>query len=257
MKPLDIFIGTSDTEDTFIERILVYTLHKNTRYPLNIRFLRPRNFKGWDMSTWGTPFTCFRYAVPHIMGYKGRALYFDVDQTNFRDIADLYHTNLNGCAFGMVWDALQDNGLAGKKAGKPRGWWCDSVMLIDCEKAKEWIEPPHKIATWEGSYKWYFPENMGCPHREKTEGIVQPIDQRWNSFDGRQTSMPVKSMRSEDQPDIDIDHIWHLHWTTISSQPWHPKYHLTGKMEHHRKDLCDKLWELAKIVHQIGNPNEY
>lgn len=257
MKPLDIFIGTSDTEDTFIERILVYTLHKNTRYPLNIRFLRPRNFKGWDMSTWGTPFTCFRYAVPHIMGYKGRALYFDVDQTNFRDIADLYYTNLNGCAFGMVWDALQDNGLAGKKAGKPRGWWCDSVMLIDCEKAKEWIEPPHKIATWEGSYKWYFPENMGCPHREKTEGIVQPIDQRWNSFDGRQTSMPVKSMRSEDQPDIDIDHIWHLHWTTISSQPWHPKYHLTGKMEHHRKDLCDKLWELAKIVHQIGNPNEY
>ena len=257
MKPLDIYIGTSDTEDTFIERILVYTLHKNTRYPLNIRFLRPRNFKGWDMSTWGTPFTCFRYAVPHIMGYKGRALYFDVDQTNFRDVADLYHTNLNGCAFGMVWDALQDNGLAGKKAGKPRGWWCDSVMLIDCEKAKEWIEPPHKIATWEGSYKWYFPENMGCPHREKTEGIVQPIDQRWNSFDGRQTSMPVKSMRSEDQPDIDIDHIWHLHWTTISSQPWHPKYHLTGKMEHHRKDLCDKLWELAKIVHQIGNPNEY
>lgn len=254
---INIFVGTSDNHDTFIERILVYTLHKNSSEPLNIRFLRPRDFPNWDRSTWGTPFTCFRYVIPHLMGYKGRALYFDVDQTNFRDIAELYHTDLEGCAFGMVWDALQDNGTAGKKAGKPRGWWCDSVMLIDCEKANKWIQTPEKIASWQGSYKWHFPENMGCPHKEKTDGIVKEINYRWNCFDGRKTSEPVASLKSEDQSDVPMSEIWHLHWTTISSQPWHPKYQISGNLEHHRKDLCAELWKLAKIVHQIGNVNDY
>lgn len=254
---INIFVGTSDFEDTFIERILVYTLQKNTSEELNIRFLRPRDFPHWDRSTWGTPFTCFRYAVPELMGYKGKAIYMDVDQTNFRDIAQLYHTDLEGCAFGMVWDALQDNGVEGKKHQRPRGWWCDSVMLIDCEKAKEYIETPDKIAKWKGSYKWHFPAMCGCPFKEKSEGIVKQLDERWNVFDGRRTSYPVPTMKSEDQPNIKMDQIWHLHWTTISSQPWHPKYHTSGRLEHHRKDLCAELWRLAKIVHQIGNPNDY
>jgi len=257
LKPLNIFVGTSDTEDTFIERILVYTLNKNTKYPLNIRFLRPRDFPNWNRDTWGTPFTCFRYAIPHIMGYKGRALYFDVDQTNFRDISDLYFTDLEGCAFGMVWDALQDNGQLGKKQGRPRGWFCDSVMLMDCAKAKQYIEHPDKIANWEGSYKWHFPEQIGCPIKEKAKGIVYELDQRWNSFDGRATAEEVKTNRSEDQSDLPLHEIWHLHWTTISSQPWHPKYHASGKMQHHRQDLCYRLWKYAKIVHQIGNVNDY
>ena len=254
---INIFVGTSDFEDTFIEKILVYTLHKNTSEELNIRFLRPRDFPHWDRSTWGTPFTCFRYAVPELMGYKGKAIYMDVDQTNFRDIAQLYHTDLEGCAFGMVWDALQDNGIEGKKHQRPRGWWCDSVMLIDCEKAKEYIESPDKIAKWKGSYKWHFPTMCGCPFKEKSKGIIKELDERWNVFDGRRTSYPVPSMRSEDQPNIKMDQIWHLHWTTISSQPWHPKYHASGRLEHHRKDLCAELWKLAKVVHQIGNPNDY
>ena len=58
----------------------------------------------------GTPFTCYRYAIPHMMNFKGRALYTDVDMINFRDIGALFDTDLQGKAFGMVWDALQDNG---------------------------------------------------------------------------------------------------------------------------------------------------
>ena len=39
-----IFIGTSETEDRFIEQILVYSLYKHTSQPLDIRFLRPSMF---------------------------------------------------------------------------------------------------------------------------------------------------------------------------------------------------------------------
>ena len=36
------------------------------------------------------------------MGYKGRALYTDVDMLNFRDISALYKTDLEGKAW-YVW----------------------------------------------------------------------------------------------------------------------------------------------------------
>ena len=59
-----IFIGTSETEDRFIEQILVYSLYKHTSQPLDITFLRPSMFPDWNTKGWGTPFTCFRYAIP-------------------------------------------------------------------------------------------------------------------------------------------------------------------------------------------------
>ena len=70
------------------------------------------------------------------MNFKGRALYTDVDMINFRDIGALFDTDLEGKPFGMVWDELQDNGKKGRELGYPRGFWCDSVLLIDCEKQK-------------------------------------------------------------------------------------------------------------------------
>ena len=110
-----LFVGTSDHHDDLAQKIYLYTLYKNCSTPIDIVFLRPSDFPGWNRTTWGTPFTCYRYAVPHLMNYKGRALYTDVDMLNFRDISALYKTDIEGKAFGMVWDALQDNGKSGKK----------------------------------------------------------------------------------------------------------------------------------------------
>ena len=149
-----LFVGTSDNDDTLAQKTYLYTLYKNSTAPIDIVFLRPKDFPGWNRTTWGTPFTCYRYAVPHLMGYKGRALYTDVDMLNFRDISALYKTDLEGKAFGMVWDALQDNGKAGTKAGYPRGFWCDSVLLIDCEKAKEFVDPIDTIIKWNKNYSY-------------------------------------------------------------------------------------------------------
>ena len=140
-----IFIGSGGQADEKALKIYLYTLHKNTDAELDITVMTPDNMGEWNRSTWGTPFTCYRYAVPHLMGYKGKAIYTDVDMINYRDISALYNTDLNGKAFGMVWDELQDNGKRGRDAGYPRGFWCDSVMLIDCEKAKDFVEPIEKV----------------------------------------------------------------------------------------------------------------
>ena len=45
---IKIFIGTSDTEDKWIEQIYLYSLYMNTDAELDIRFLRPKMFKDWN-----------------------------------------------------------------------------------------------------------------------------------------------------------------------------------------------------------------
>ena len=256
-----LFVGTSDNDDTLAQKIYLYTLYKNSTAPIDIVFLRPKDFPGWNRTTWGTPFTCYRYAVPHLMGYKGRALYTDVDMLNFRDISALYKTDLEGKAFGMVWDALQDNGKAGKKAGYPRGFWCDSVLLIDCEKAKEFVDPIDDIINWNKnySYKWEVMKKLGSPHKEKTKKLVHMLDARWNVFDGTNPSAIPKGydVNSKDAPawedkeNLDMDMIWQLHLTALSYQPWHPKYTPHAKATHPRPDLMREWWRLAKIVNSL------
>ena len=142
---IPICIGTSDYGDSWIERILAYTLLKNTQEKINITWLRPKYFPDWNKVGWGTPFTNFRYAVPHLMNYKGKAIYMDSDQINFRNIAHLYETDLEGRTFGLVWDALMWNGAKWRDTPHERGFFCDSVMLIDCEKAGKLIGGIDKV----------------------------------------------------------------------------------------------------------------
>ena len=146
-----IFVGASEDMDEAALKVLKYSLLKNTQAKLDITVLRPSMFKDWNTEAWGTPFSCFRYAIPSLCEGKGRAIYMDVDMINLRDIHDLWSENLYGKPFGMVWDSEQDNG-----AGNPRGWWCDSVWLVDCERAIDWfdLEEIKNYPTKKGSYKW-------------------------------------------------------------------------------------------------------
>ena len=53
-----IFIGT-ETEDRFIEQILVYSLYKHTSQPLDITFLRPSMFPGLEYKRLGNSLYLF------------------------------------------------------------------------------------------------------------------------------------------------------------------------------------------------------
>lgn len=244
---LKIFIGTSEHQDTAAERVLVYSLHKNTNEELDIIFLRPSMFPDWDRSTWGTPFSYFRYAIPELCNWKGKAIYMDVDQLNFRNIADLWNTDLEGKPFGMCWEA--DNWNGGKHRGTPleRGWYSDSVMVIDCEKAKEWVDEIHHIRDINNvgdTYKYVFFAKCGAPYKEKAT-MIHEIDARWNSFDGTNTSIAGANTH------YDIHDIWHVHFTGLSYQPWHPNYIYSLKGTHERSDITDVWWKYHKIINEI------
>ena len=245
-----IFVGTSEYEDKWIERILVYSLHQNTDRKLDITFLRPSMFKDWNTNGWGTPFTCFRYAIPEMCNFTGRAIYMDVDQMNLRDIGMLWDTNLDGCAFGMVWDTLNMNPRIHKGTDLERGWFSDSVIVFDNQQARKYIEPCDVIAATEWGYKNVFAKAVHSPDRVKAEDtIIKRIDSRWNSFDGYVTDGPAKDRG--DQEEYDLDQIWHVHFTSLSSQPWHPKYSCHAKATYRREDIVNKLWDFQYKVQDL------
>lgn len=241
---IKLFVGTSDKHDRTIEKIYLYSLLKNTSADIEVVWLRPSMFPDWKRKGWGTPFTCFRYAIPELCGFKGRALYTDCDMINFRDILSLWRTDLEGKPFGMVWDSLQMNNAKWQGTPYERGWWCDSVLLIDCAKAKDYVHPIKEQAQWDGTYKWYFMESIGSPKKEKSLEVVTELDARWNSFDGTDTSHPYTiPWKDKDKVHLPLEEIWQVHLTALSYQPWHPKYSISAKATHGRQDIMEVYWK--------------
>jgi hypothetical protein len=187
---LKIFIGTSpNQDDELAEKVLEYSLRKHSSEPLEIIFMRnnsdPSNFfGGFDDSTWWTPFSHLRWFIPEYCDFKGRALYMDVDQINFKDITELFHMDLKGKAVAL-------------REGDSRS----CVMLLDCEKLKGRIESSANVKKNPLTSHPYFVNDIlkDCTY----------YDKRWNCLDG-------EDRRSSD--------IWHLHFTEMTTQPWSPKW---------------------------------
>ena len=64
------------------------------------------DLEGFDRSAWKTGFTQYRYAVPALAGYQGRAIYNDVDQIYLADPAELFDLDMRlgegtGAAIGI------------------------------------------------------------------------------------------------------------------------------------------------------------
>lgn len=200
---IKIFIGTSaNGEDDIAEKTLKYSLEKHSSEELEVIFMRnrPNGFLGSFASTgWATPFTNLRWAIPEYCNFTGKAIYMDVDQLNLKDISELYNIELENKPF-----ASRDNRLC--------------VMLIDCEKMKDFVAPVAEIKqnpSYGRSIYW---------------DIVKKgkhFDPRWNCLDG------------EDRP---ISDIWHLHFTTMPTQPWKPSWYRGPHREHPRQDLV-ALWK--------------
>src|SRR3546814_16276160 len=55
-----------------------------------------RDLQGFDRDRWKTGFTNYRYAIPHMAGGTGRAIYNDVDQVYLGDPAELFDIDMEG-----------------------------------------------------------------------------------------------------------------------------------------------------------------
>jgi len=114
---LDVFIGYDHRQPVSFT-VLAHSILEKASQPVAIHpLVRPT----LPIAREGlTPFTYSRFLVPYLMGYKGKALFLDIDMLARADIAELFGLLPHGKAVAVV----DHNGpLAFERA---------SLMLFDC-----------------------------------------------------------------------------------------------------------------------------
>jgi hypothetical protein len=118
--PVRIFIGTEPAQYR-AERVLVWSILQVRDPARAYEIYLMKDLSGIDRRQWKTGFTHYRYAIPHLAGGTGRAIYNDVDQIYLGDPAELFDMDMGGA--GILSINQKET----------------SVMLLDCEKmAKIW-----------------------------------------------------------------------------------------------------------------------
>jgi len=71
---------------------------------------------------WGTPFSCFRFAVPELCGFQGRAVYLDADMLVLGDVRELLELPLVS-GYHTVNEIRTDVSVIDCAYFKDRSWW--------------------------------------------------------------------------------------------------------------------------------------
>lgn len=192
-----IFVGCAPGgQDAECCAVLEYTLRKHASRPLDTTWMAlsrdpaspfysdPASGAGWQTSRWPTPFSGFRWAVPWLCGFHGRAIYMDDDMIVRDDIAKL-------------WDQEFEPGKT--VIAKDTGRLC--VSLWDCERAKDFVLPVEGLQAISG-------HSAMRTVMSANRSAVQPfVTGNWNCLDGERYA-------TIDDPDIRI-----IHMTSMPHQP--------------------------------------
>ncbi len=124
-----IYLGTERGQFR-AERVFLWSVMKHRdparRYEIHLL----RELAGFQRGAWLTGFTNYRFLVPELTGFSGRAIYNDTDQIYLRDPAELFDLDMGDAGFLSIND--RDT----------------SVMLIDCERMAEvWGSEPVRRAS--------------------------------------------------------------------------------------------------------------
>jgi len=210
-----IFIGSG--EQSLLERkVLIYSLRKHTDRELDISVFNgthnaiekegqapvlaplPLPLKYRNQ----TEFSLYRYLIPELCSYQGRAIYLDSDTVCLADIGNLFDLSISECDFLAKREYAEQD-------GEPM--WGLSVMLIDCERTRF---PLTEIFSEidQGLYSYTEFSQMGKKFQTRRAYKIGELDPSWNSFD---------------RPDADTKLI---HYTNLSTQPWKYSGHPYGKL---------------------------
>jgi hypothetical protein len=189
-----VFVGCSaNGEDAEAALMLEYSLRHYasddvelhwmmlSRDPASPWYSNPAKREGWNTRLWATPFSVFRWAVPHVCNFEGRAIYMDVDMIARDDIAKLWAQPIPPNYRLLMKDEKHS-----------------CVMLFDCAKMKTALPPFDMLRRMEGGYS-----NI----RVAVSQFAVPFAGNWNCLDG-------EKYETLTDPDIKI-----IHFTRVETQP--------------------------------------
>ncbi|NIQ01583.1 MAG: glycosyl transferase [Nitrospinaceae bacterium] len=189
-ETLKIFIGCAPNhDDVESQAVLEWSIRKHASRPVDITWMRlsqdPESpFHGWNTCAWPTPFSGFRWVVPELAGYEGRAIYMDSDFIVLADLAEL-------------WDQQFQPGKA--VLAKGGGNWRLCMSLWDCAAAKPHTVPIEKLKVNPSNHQ------KMASRFSAGSGLIQPFKGDWNCLDARNGE--------------DLNRIKALHYTRMSTQP--------------------------------------
>jgi hypothetical protein len=214
-QPVKIFIGSG--EQSLLERkVLIYSLHKHTGRELDISVFNGTHnaIEREDQAPVLAPlalelkyrnqteFSLYRYLIPELCSYQGRAIYVDSDTICLADVGDLFDLPLHDCDFLAKREYAERDG---------EKMWGLSVMLIDCERSRFPL-PEIFSEIDQGLYTYTEFSQMGKNFLERRQYQISELDPSWNSFDQADAGTNL------------------IHYTNLSTQPWKYSGHPFGKL---------------------------
>lgn len=192
-EPIRLFVGADGTNcDLESQAVLEWSVRKHTTAAVEIVWMQQAKrgpYAGWHCASGRTPFSHFRWSIPAMCGYEGRAIYTDSDFIFTADIAELFYQPMGGAV------------LLARKSSKPHGKVKTCCVLFDCAAAKGHIAdlPALKLmADPQGHYSKYFQQH---------DDLVGRPEGDWNAID-------AGGYASLDDPRIKA-----IHYSRMSTQP--------------------------------------
>jgi lipopolysaccharide biosynthesis glycosyltransferase len=211
--PVRVFIGSG--EASLIERkTAIHSIRKHTKRELDVYvlngthnavelndeepFLAPMSLRVKYRNI--TEFSLYRFLIPELCNYEGRAIYIDSDTICLTDIGELFDTPMDDADF-----------LAKHEAYPGAELWGLSVMVIDCKRCRFDLE---RIID-EIDASLYSISDFSCmspgflahhPYR------IGRLDPAWNVFD-----------QWDDRTKL-------IHYTNLYTQPWKYPNHPYGEL---------------------------
>lgn len=205
-----VFIGSG--EASLVERkVLIYSLRKHTQQDLDIYVLNgthnaierndqepvpaPMSLKIKYQNV--TEFSLYRYLIPKICNYQGKAIYLDSDTVCLTNISELYEIDLGIHHF-----------LAKQEYG---GNWGLSVMLMDCEKCYFDLDR-YFLDIEKQRYTYTDFNRMSSAFLKYHPFAIAELDPNWNVFDFHNSETKL------------------IHYTNLFTQPWKAYNHPYGEL---------------------------
>ena len=209
-----VFIGSG--EASLLERkVLIYSIRKNSPRVVQIVVFNgthntleregyapepaPLSLRAKYRNI--TEFSNYRFIIPQLCGFEGKAIYIDSDMICLADISDLFGSSLGDADF-LAKAFTASN-------GDPR--WGMSVTLFDCARARFELER-YIDEIDSGLYSYNDLHQMTPRFLAVHPFRVAPIDPNWNSYD------------------VFDQHTKLIHYTNLHSQPWKFRGHPYGSL---------------------------
>lgn len=205
MEKIKVFIGSG--EASVIERkVLIYSILKNTSHDVDIYVMNgthdslEKNGESpvrIDMSLKAkymnfTEFSNYRFLIPQLCNFEGRAIFMDSDTVCLGDLKELYFKEMG------------ENDILARKESFPDGSetrWALSVMLMDCNRCRFDLDR-YVLESEQEKYSYGDFHTMSPDFQKYHSFNLGELESEWNEFD-----------RYDDQTKI-------VHYTNLDTQPW-------------------------------------